>query len=422
MTPRLWCVMTSAVVAAAGLAGCSGSSGTTTDPGTGVLLVSDAEHLRVVDPSGNVGLDLAELAGDDAMLAVWSRDASRLAWAQTDPDPSVSPGSWIVVSVSATGEDRRVASLSGRPDYLTFESGSDRVLALLSGPSGFGLFVADPTPDGLSDTRQIAAGAPLFTDQAPQAGDIVAHIGEATVLLNPDAEFGAADTVLDVSPRVYTTPVWDPVDNDIVYFGRLVPGASTSELVRHRISSAEQTVLATYGRSIWFDVSPDATMLAASVPPVDADALPDQAEVIQVGYGRQSRTGPLLDQGVWIVSLESGEVTQLTDRLSIGPVWSPDSQWVLARHSHNNGAQFVAYGIDAASVSGPEYRITSPLTGFYLQFWDQFVQAGTVWSPDSSAFVFAGAVDGTSGIWVQTLNGDPATWLTQGEMAFWSPR
>lgn len=421
MSKRRWPFVVAAIAATAVLTNCA-ESNEEGAPGPGLLLVSDAGQFEIVEPAGAIRLDLADIAGDDAILAVWSSDAERVAWAQTDSDPAASTDSWVVVSISITGDDRRVASLAGRPDYLTFESSSDRILALVSSPSGFGLFVADPSTDGTVPTVQLAAGAPLFTDQAPNAGSIVAHIGEATVLLDPEAGLDAANPVLDAGPRVYSTPVWDPVDDDVVYFGRRLPGVSTSELIRHEVSTGEQAVLATYGQSIWFDVSPDGTMLAASVPPVDADALTGEPEVIQVSSGRQSRTGPLLDQGVWIVALATGEVTQLTDQLSIGPVWSPDSQWVLARHSDDAGAQFVAYGIDGTSVSGPRHRVTSPLSGYYLQFWDQFMQAGTVWSPDSAAFVFAGSVDDTSGIWRQSLDGDSAELVTDGEMAFWSPR
>ena len=60
----------------------------------------------------------------------------------------------------------------------------------------------------------------------------------------------------------------------------------------------------------------------------------------------------------------------------------------------------------------------------YLPFFEQYAQALTPWSPDSSRFVYAGADRrGESGIWVQAADGAvPPILIADGVFASWSPR
>jgi TolB protein len=56
----------------------------------------------------------------------------------------------------------------------------------------------------------------------------------------------------------------------------------------------------------------------------------------------------------------------------------------------------------------------------YLPFFAQYTQSVTGWAPDSTAFAFAGGIDGVRGVWVQLLDeavrphrvalGDFVTW------------
>jgi TolB protein len=54
-------------------------------------------------------------------------------------------------------------------------------------------------------------------------------------------------------------------------------------------------------------------------------------------------------------------------------------------------------------------------------FFPQYAQSISFWSPDSSAFAFAGLVDGDDGIWVQHLDEDAPTMVSDGVWVAWSP-
>jgi hypothetical protein len=55
-----------------------------------------------------------------------------------------------------------------------------------------------------------------------------------------------------------------------------------------------------------------------------------------------------------------------------------------------------------------------------LRFFDQYGQSLQVWSPDSSAFVLPGAIDGETGIWVHTIAGGEPVNVADGSWAAWS--
>jgi Tol biopolymer transport system component len=58
----------------------------------------------------------------------------------------------------------------------------------------------------------------------------------------------------------------------------------------------------------------------------------------------------------------------------------------------------------------------------YVPFFDQYAQALTPWSPDGTAFAFAGQMQGSSGIWVQPVaQGAAPTRVSDGGFVMWSP-
>ena len=54
-------------------------------------------------------------------------------------------------------------------------------------------------------------------------------------------------------------------------------------------------------------------------------------------------------------------------------------------------------------------------------FFPQYAQSLSFWAPDSSAFAFAGQVEGQGGIWVQDLAEDSPTMVSDGTWVAWSP-
>ena len=112
--------------------------------------------------------------------------------------------------------------------------------------------------------------------------------------------------------------------------------------------------------------------------------------------------------------------------------WSPDSELLatLAFDSLGDGrdwVRWVVYDRSGEVVSqSPRFLVTPEFGGAYLPFFDQYAQSMTLWSPDSTRFVYPGeSMAGRSGIWLHRLpTGDdpPKTfYVTDGSMAVWSP-
>ena len=54
-------------------------------------------------------------------------------------------------------------------------------------------------------------------------------------------------------------------------------------------------------------------------------------------------------------------------------------------------------------------------------FFPQYAQSLRFWAPDSSAFAYAGAVGDERGIWVQELDSEDPTKVSEGVWVDWSP-
>ena len=79
---------------------------------------------------------------------------------------------------------------------------------------------------------------------------------------------------------------------------------------------------------------------------------------------------------------------------------------------------------DGSSFSTERFVPSLELSRDYLQFFEQYAQSMTLWSPDGSAFVYAGQQEGSgeSGIWIQPATPDTApVRVADGVVASWSP-
>jgi hypothetical protein len=107
---------------------------------------------------------------------------------------------------------------------------------------------------------------------------------------------------------------------------------------------------------------------------------------------------------------------------SIGLFWSPDGEslLVLRPNSSRPGELTALIWRDGGTT---EMSAIAPHPAFVeevLQFFDQYGQSLQLWSPDSSAFALAGAIDGEPGIWVHTIAGGDPVEVGDGSWVSWS--
>ena len=106
--------------------------------------------------------------------------------------------------------------------------------------------------------------------------------------------------------------------------------------------------------------------------------------------------------------------------------WSPDGTKLLSLLPEvAPGRIWFRWGVweDGSSFSTGRFVPSLEFSRDYLQFFEQYAQSMRLWSPDGSAFVYAGEEEsGGSGIWIQPATQDTApVRLADGVVASWSP-
>ena len=140
------------------------------------------------------------------------------------------------------------------------------------------------------------------------------------------------------------------------------------------------------------------------------------------------------DGGLRVLELETGEITAVTSETVVVWEWSPNGErlaWTgLDRADAANLARLHVWDLlTSAEISTtPSFRPSELSVSSYYPFFTQYSVSHSSWSPDSSAFAFAGSIDGDTGIWVhvipdpeQELAAVDAARISVGDVAFWSP-
>ena len=115
---------------------------------------------------------------------------------------------------------------------------------------------------------------------------------------------------------------------------------------------------------------------------------------------------------LWRVPIEGGKPQELTDYPSVGPVVSPDGNWICAYYRLETKAPW-RLGIIPMSGGHPVKSFEVPQGVLF--------QSLVRWTPDSSALAYIMNRDGVSNIWTQPLNGGPAKQMTnfKSDQIFW---
>ncbi len=80
-------------------------------------------------------------------------------------------------------------------------------------------------------------------------------------------------------------------------------------------------------------------------------------------------------------------------------------------------------GEDGSSFTTDRFTPSLEFSREYLQFFEQYAQSMNLWSPDGSAFVYAGSSEsGETGVWIQpATSGTAPVRVADGVFASWSP-
>jgi hypothetical protein len=357
--------------------------------GDRLVVLRDDGNLVTMDPDGGSLLALTTDAGIGLSVQqpVASPNGRSLAWVE------IRAGRASVVTASRFGTNRVEIPLSIAPFFLEWDPTSSRIVYLGNAGTSIGLGVIEGAVAAPQDSP-IGGGSPLYLAWSPSGKELFVHVGADGL--------GRTDLAHELQPAeddpgTFQAPVWLP-DDRVVYAAR---SGSSQQLVI--VGDGERRVLETFQGGVLFVSSPDGQRLAYRL---------DRPDGTQVG--------------VFVRDVDGGPATLITRAETTAFFWSPGSDALLLM-TVEPGAEIEAthrwrvWDGRQRFVSKP--FLPSP-TYFsnYVPFFDQYAQAMTPWSPDNTAFAYAGLVEGRAGIWVQSVrSGAAPSFASGGEFVAWSP-
>jgi len=301
------------------------------------------------------------------------------------------------------------------PDDLSYDPTASRVLALTPSPEGSGLVIVDLDDGDETATdppfTAIDLGQPYFSDFSPAGDRVIAHVANDMRVVDLAGERQS----LEFTSVGHQTPAWHPSE-EVVFFTTETDAGN--KLVSHRLTTGATSELATFDAFIFFDVDPTGARLAVSAFEVGSEGGLDALRAIP---GQPAPTE--LGSGLWIVDLVDGTTSRVDERPTVAPMWDPTGSRFLVRATIRGPGRWNVYELDGTRVSTSEYDISDSLLPAYLPFWDQYVRSQTLWSPDGRQFVHVGGTEGgQSGVWIHDVDASgPSSFLTDGDLVFWSP-
>ena len=372
------------------------------DGGADVLASYQADGTKVTSYSTD----------SDAVIRqpIWSPDGRRIAWSSSSDGVT-----WELITSAVDGSERTSHSLPAMPDYLAYDPTASRVLALTPSLEGFGLVIVDLDDVDETATDQpftvIDLGQPYFSDFSPTGDRVIAHVANDMRVVDLAGERQS----LGFRSVGHQTPAWHPSD-EVVFFTTETDAGN--QLVSHRLTTGDTSELATFDAFVFFDVDPTGARLAVSAFEVGSEGGLDALRTIP---GQPAPTE--LGSGLWIVDLVDGTTSRVDELPTVAPMWDPTGSRFLVRTTIRGPGRWNVYELHGTRVSTADYDISDSLLPAYLPFWDQYVRSQTLWSPDGRQFVHVGRAEGgQSGVWIHDANSSgPSTFLTDGDLAFWSP-
>lgn len=363
---------------------------TTVEIGPGKLVILDSSgDVVVVDPDGANRSSITDDAGESAVYTqpIWSPDASLLSWGQ------VTEAGFAVAIQDPGAEQRTLVQTSNLPFYMYWSPDGESLGVLHNGTTGVDFRMID-VDQGTSVT--VDSAAPYYFSWSPGGDRVVIHAGEDRVeTIRPDG--GRLE--LEPSSSSYLAPQWTPrgvfhvVDDELVLEddeGDRAPIAS--------VSGFTMFVANSQGTHVALQATGDNSAISIALT---------EAPIIPTG-------------SVVVIDVETGSVVVANEGPSVGFFWSPDGESLLMLNPGGDGIVPRVWSTSGLEGDFTEYRPPGTIVRDTLPFFPQYAQSVSFWSPDSSTFAFAGEIDGDQGIWVQKVDTDTPTLVTDGIWVAWS--
>ena len=361
-----------------------------------LAIVNATGDLVTMDPdgSGELVLDEVEVGRSQVRQPTWSPDGHSVGWVHVEITEA---GSLSAAVATSSGKGRRPteARTAVVPFYLSWDPTSTRI-AYLGSPSEAAIELGIVEVAGRSTGTPLDTGRPLYLSWGPNGDELLVHVGEDRL---ERLDLDGSPTPVAERPGAFSAPVWTADGRTLVYASI---DAGDQRLVARGVEAGGERTLVPYDGLIAFVVSPESDRIAFQVL-------------------EPERTLPLS-----VIDVRTGDTVEITDHAIASFFWSPDGSRLLFLDAVPDAEQFwYRWGVwdGTSSFLTPRFVPSELIAVDYLQYFEQYAQSMSLWSPDSSAFAYPGTnEDGEEGIWIQSARADRAAVLVaDGDFVAWSP-
>lgn len=358
--------------------------------GTGNIVTMDRTGDEVAALTDDAGTDLGYFQPS------WSPDASSIVASK------LSSGSFSLVDFDLEAGAQSEIATESNAFYVYWSPTSDRIAYLSNGAAGMGLTIAE---FGAAPTSTLVDhGQPLYFAWSPDGGRLATLIGQRRFEVR---DVAAAEGPREIAePGAFLNPAW--TDAGIFYMTRT---GGADQLVVGEPGGAAK-VLAR---------SPSDTIFTV---PASGDRIAVQALGEIDGVSASWQEAPLLPLNrLVIIETATGELTPVTDTPVIAFFWDPGGEQLLVLDV-GEGPHTARWSVwaDGELQQLLEFVPSPVFLQSFLPFFGQYALSTTMWSPDGTAFAFAGFVGTEGGIYVQDVAGGDPVKVSEGSWVTWSPR
>lgn len=359
-----------------------------TGPGRLVIL-DETGNVVVIDPDGSNRTEITTDAGADALYIqpIWSPDAAYLSWGEVRPE-----GFRVGIGGLDSTESRSI-ELANPPFYMYWSPDSTRLALLRNGETGIDFELVDPDENSVS---VLDSGQPFYFSWSPAGDRVVTHVGSDRIEV---IDLDGSRTDLGTTDAGYLAPQWTPAG---------IFHVAEANLVLEDEKGERKTLVEVSGLTT-FVANPQGTHVALQLTGAgDAQSVNLQQVPVNVTV---------------VVDVATLRVDTVTRQPPIGFFWSPDGAalLVLAVNPERDRLIPMVWRVDGSRQDFDPFIPPASRLRDLFPFFPQYAQSMSFWAADSSAFAFAGLVDGQSGVWVQDLAEPSPHHISAGTWVAWSP-
>lgn len=364
-----------------------------------ILFRSSQGAITTMTPDGQELVEMSDAAAGRHSQPTWSGDGSRVSWA------SIGPTTGATIVTALTNGTEVVEIPSPTPAfYLAWSPDGSTLAGLGPNAQGVELFFADVATSAVT---RVGTGQPFFFDWT---GDdaVVASISDSVLTEISAANNTATDIELPGALGVFQAPASLDGERTLV---ALSNGTRGNDLAI--IDGTTTETIARAPGPVTFSPNPVNDSIAVLVNANVTDSQPI--------FFQDDAPPTLPPNRVTIID----PTTAVEQTLDIDGVlttqWSPDGTMLGVLVAQANGLEW-RFVRDTEIIAGDPFVPSQEFFNSYVPFADQYERSSTWWSPDSRAIVFAGAIDGEEGVWVDLVDDERgAVRVADGDIAFWSP-